>query len=293
MENTLGKKIASNVFTNISPEYSGNKTVQMAYSNFKNEITKDLPEEETKEATGASSSGGYTAPLFGDMKESETLNNELEKLPKLKDLKQHGLKYSVKGLKNVLVKKTKPDGTYGDNKFNKESAMFPEKLDVLNMLIQSRLGAFYFKTQLKKRGKDVYNWQEFIKKEDLDNFPIPQVIFDGLVKILTDKDVKKTETKEATSSSSSGSYVTPQVWAKSSTKKNWRGAKKTQIPGGKFVEVKRKCQKFPYCNQGDIKALKIFENDRLKGIIKKISIKHNISENMIKNILIHELQNKK
>ena len=258
-----------------------NKFVQDTLSNIK--------KYENKEATASGGSGQYSAPLFGDMKESETLNNELDKLPKLKDLKQHGLKYSVKGLKNVLVKKTKPDGTYGDNKFNKESAMFPEKLDVLNMLIQSRLGAFYFKTQLKKRGKDAYNWGEFIKKEDLDNFPIPQAIFDGLVKILADKDVKKTETKEATSSSSSGSYVTPQVWAKSSTKKNWRGARKTQIPGGKFVEVRKKCQKFPYCNQGDIKSLKIFENERIDEVIKNISKKHNISENVIKNILLYEL----
>jgi hypothetical protein len=100
---------------------------------------------------------------------------------------------------------------------------------------------------------------------------------------------KKTETKEATGSGSSGSYETPAAWAKSGSKKNWRGAAKTQIPGGKFVEVKKKCQKFPYCNQGDIKALNIFENDKLKQVIKDISKKHNISENVIKNILRYEL----
>ena len=100
---------------------------------------------------------------------------------------------------------------------------------------------------------------------------------------------KKTETKEATGSGSSGSYETPAAWAKSDSKKNWRGAAKTQIPGGKFVEVKKKCQKFPYCNQGDIKALNIFENDKLKQVIKDISKKHNISENVIKNILRYEL----
>ncbi len=72
-------------------------------------------------------------------------------------------------------------------------------------------------------------------------------------------------------------------------KKNWRGARKTQIPGGKFVEVRKKCQKFPYCNQGDIKALKIFENENVKEVIKNISHKHNISESHIKNILLIEL----
>lgn len=99
---------------------------------------------------------------------------------------------------------------------------------------------------------------------------------------------KKTETKEATGSGSSGSYETPAAWAKSSSKKNWRGAAKTQIPGGKFVEVKKKCQKFPYCNQGDIKSLKIFENKLLMKVIKNISKKHGISENTIKNIIIKE-----
>ena len=99
---------------------------------------------------------------------------------------------------------------------------------------------------------------------------------------------KKTETKEATGSGSSGSYETPAAWAKSSTKKNWRGARKTLIPGGKFVEVKKKCQKFPYCNQGDVKALKIFENKLLMKVINNISKKHGISENTIKNIIIKE-----
>jgi hypothetical protein len=99
---------------------------------------------------------------------------------------------------------------------------------------------------------------------------------------------KKIETKEATGSGSSGSYETPAAWAKSGSKKNWRGAAKTQIPGGKFVEVKKKCQKFPYCNQGDIKSLNIFENKLLMKVIKNISKKHGISENTIKNIIIKE-----
>ena len=66
---------------------------------------------------------------------------------------------------------------------------------------------------------------------------------------------KKVEANEATDSSSSGSYETTAAWSKSMSKKHWRGASKPQIPGGKFVQVKKKCKKFPYCNQGDIKAL--------------------------------------
>ncbi len=57
---------------------------------------------------------------------------------------------------------------------------------------------------------------------------------------MSEDDIKKTETKEATSSASSGQYSTPKAWAKSTSKKHWRGKSKTQIPGGKFVQVKKK-----------------------------------------------------
>ncbi len=105
--------------------------------------------------------------------------------------------------------------------------------------------------------------------------------------------LKKIEATEATGASSAGQYSGPAFLAKSTSKKDWRGASKTQIPGGKFVQVKKKCKTFPYCNQGDIKALKIFENETLKRVIKIISEKHNISEIVIKNIIIEELNKKK
>lgn len=70
----------------------------------------------------------------------------------------------------------------------------------------------------------------------------------------------KIEATEATTTASTGSYETPAMWAKSTSKKDFRGASKPQIPGGKFVKVKEKCKTFPYCNQGDISALKIYED---------------------------------
>lgn len=105
-------------------------------------------------------------------------------------------------------------------------------------------------------------------------------------------EIKKTETKEATGAGSSGSYETTAAWSKSMNKKDWRGASKTQIPGGKFVQVKEKCKKFPYCNQGDIKALKIFENETLQKVIKNLSVKHNLSEDIIKSVILNEIKNK-
>jgi hypothetical protein len=60
--------------------------------------------------------------------------------------------------------------------------------------------------------------------------------------------------------------------------------------GGKFVRVKKKCKKFPYCNQGDIKALKIWEDDDLTEAIKNVAKNKNIHENIVRAILLHEIE---
>ena len=93
----------------------------------------------------------------------------------------------------------------------------------------------------------------------------------------------KMETKEATTTASVGAYETPSFLAPS--KKKWRGASKTQIPGGKFVTVKKKCKNFPYCNQGDIKAIKIYE-----GKIEEISKEYNIDSNELKYFFLEHLR---
>lgn len=103
-----------------------------------------------------------------------------------------------------------------------------------------------------------------------------------------DGDVEKLEATEATTSGSVGGYESPSMWAKSTKKKDWGPSRKTQLPGGSFVKVKKKCTKFPYCNQGDINALKISKNESVKEAIKNISQKFKISESVIINILEHE-----
>ena len=45
-----------------------------------------------------------------------------------------------------------------------------------------------------------------------------------------------------------GQYTTPKIWAKN--KSQWRGANKPTHKGGKFVNMKKKCKTYPYCNQG-------------------------------------------
>jgi len=75
-----------------------------------------------------------------------------------------------------------------------------------------------------------------------------------------------------------GAYVTPAMWAKN--KSQWRGAHIPTYKGGKFVNIKKKCKTFPYCNQGagsvytsntsDMKIDNVFNENK---IVKKSNLK--------------------
>lgn len=103
-------------------------------------------------------------------------------------------------------------------------------------------------------------------------------------------ELKKVETKEATSSSSSGQYSQPAIWAKSMSKKDWKGASTKYMPGAKRVQVKKKCKKFPYCNQGDIKALKIFESESVQSAIESVSSNYGYNKEFISEIVFNEIR---
>ncbi len=107
---------------------------------------------------------------------------------------------------------------------------------------------------------------------------------------LSDGETVKAETKEATSSSSSGQYNQPAIWAKSMKKKDWKGASTKWMPGSKRVQVKKKCTRFPYCNQGDINALKIFENESVQNAIDSVSSNYGINKEYISEIVFQEIR---
>ena len=130
----------------------------------------------------------------------------------------------------------------------------------------------------------------FNEEKDTEQFEAPVAFADSEFVRKSHSETKKIEATEATSSGSVGGYITPAAWAKSTKAKDWRGKSKTQIPGGAFVSVKKKCKKFPYCNQGDINALNIFKNESLKEAISLAAKKYNIGENVIKAILDYEYE---
>lgn len=103
-----------------------------------------------------------------------------------------------------------------------------------------------------------------LKKGEMKEEVTPPPLTNSDIKKYLKNRSKKQEVDEVTDSSSSGSYETPFFLAKD--KKNWRGNKKPQIPGGKFVKVKDKCKTYPYCNQG-IGALQLSESSKLHSKI--------------------------
>jgi hypothetical protein len=248
-------------------------------------LTTGLPimgeEGETKEQ-GASSAGAYSGPLF-----SETKREMQEKC--WNGYKEVGGKKKNGKMVPNCVKESeeKLKGGISDNKTLMDLAKKHSYDDSSDSTTKNKIDDMF--TTLKSQ----FNKGLKVELEHTDDKSIAkEIVLDHLSENpYYYTELKKVEATEAADSGSSGQYSTTAAWAKSTSKKDWRGKSKTQIPGGKFVQVKKKCKKFPYCNQGDIKALKIFENEKVKNAIKNISERHNISENVIKTIIAYEYEN--
>ena len=268
-----------------------------------------MGKSENKEATGSGGGvGAFDAPLFsttkGEMEEkwSQKYKNSIDcNNPKGFSQKAHCQGKKKKQVSEEILKGGKADKKtleYILKKHNKKDTT----IDGLKKQLQKGIKVEMEHTDNKTKAKEIamdhlyedpkyYDKLKKIESKESLGGHLGKVAFKDS-EFVRKSLPKKTETKEATGASSSGQYSTPAAWAKSTKKKDWRGKSKTQIPGGKFVQVKKKCKKFPYCNQGDINALRIFENETLKKVIKTISEKHNISENVIKEIIYMEYQKK-
>jgi hypothetical protein len=311
IESVIAKNEMSRAISDVNENKKKNKKEEIIKKPIKTGISSklvgvgkmDLPigklysigKSENKEAMGASGAGQFSAPLFTTTKKemeetwSEKYKNSIDcSNPKGFSQKAHcqGRKKNVseEELKGGLSDEKTLTQIAQKHSYNDSTdSVSPEKITKMKMFLSKQLekGIKVEMEHTKDKGK--------AKEIAMDHLFEDPKYYDKLKKI----EGKKTETKEATGASSAGQYTTTAAWAKSTKKKDWRGKSKTQIPGGKFVQVKKKCKKFPYCNQGDIKALNIFENEMVKRVITKISEKHNISENVIKNIIYHEYQKMK
>jgi hypothetical protein len=103
------------------------------------------------------------------------------------------------------------------------------------------------------------------------------------------------EFTEATGSGSVGSYDAPgfqDVNMKGNTLKGkGRSWKKSQIPGGSFVEIDKKCKTFPYCSQGNSKdkPVKLRKSSPINEAIYNVSLKTGLSIDEIKKIILSKM----
>ena len=234
--------------------------------------------EENTEATSSGAAGQFSQPLFSTTKKEmeEKWSKKYKDSIDCDNPKGFSQKSHCQGKKKKIKEQESIKGGLASGKTLKDLAKMHSDGDETKMYK-------HLEGQLKQGIKVEMEHTDEISKAK-------EIAMDHLYE---DPDyytkLEKVEATEATSTSSAGQYLTPAFVAKNS--KNWRGGKKPLYPGGKFVKIKDKCKKFPYCNQGDIKALKLFENEVIKKSIKSLSKKYGVNENVIKSILVHEYEN--
>jgi hypothetical protein len=219
--------------------------------------------EESKEAASAGTgSGVFVPPLSGGEEEKIDTKN----IPTVREGVLKGGKADNMTLLDIAKKHAYDDSTDSTTK---------EKIEKVHRELKSQLNKG-IKTEMEHT-KD----KDKAKEIAMDHLSENPKYYDKL---------KKVETKEATLSSSSGQFSQPAIWAKSMSKKNWKGASTKYMPGAKRVQVKKKCKTFPYCNQGDIKALRIFESENVQNAIDSVSSNYGYNKEYISEIVFREIR---
>jgi len=284
----LKKKILNAI--SLTSAQEGNTDVS-AVGNLKKDIASALKNEETTEATDSGSAGVFVGPFSGEMKEkwSEKYKKSIDcNNPRGFSQRAHcqGRKKKLKESINEAVRTELAQLKDLARKFAKEKSekqVEKEKIEKMFVTLQR---------QLKKGMKVEMEHEMGLKKAKeiaLDHLKENPYYYDDLEKV---ENPKKTETKEATGASSTGQYSGPAFGAKSMKPKDWRGRAKTQIPGGAFVQVKKKCKTFPYCNQGDINAVKLSRNPIVKRKAKKLAEQYGVSEELIIKLVLEDIYKK-
>jgi len=213
---------------------------------------------ESQEATGASSAGQYSAPLFTkeETKEDNKLKGGLADASTLYDL----------AMKHV-----------GDKTVKKQS---PQRISKMIMHLAQQL-VKGIKVEMEHSDD-----MKIAKEIAMDHLAEDPNYYTKLKRI----EESKEEAKEATTTASTGAYSTPAFIAKGS--KNWRGGKKPIYKGGKFVQIKKKCLTFPYCNQG-AGAVDYPKKLKESQAFRNASQRLGLSEEVVLNILNKISNNKK
>ena len=246
------------------------------YDEFFEGLEDEETKEETKEATGAGSAGGYEAPLFSEPKKNNLFQPDTE--TKLTTQPEGG-----------FVNEDEIPGGLSDGMTLKDLAKH-QNTDIETLINQMEKGVN-------------------VEMEHTSNVSIAtEIAMDHIYEDLhyydklegIESKPHKEEAKEATTSASAGVYDAPFGGPKKdplklsnpdTVEKELRSVRDKNFPkyggpGGKFVKIKNKCKTFPYCNQGDIKALEFFENNLVKEAIQNISNRFKLNEDYIKGVIL-------
>lgn len=233
------------------------------------EFFEEISKEETKEATGASSAGGFEGPLFREPVKNTLFQPDTE--AKLTTKPEGG-----------PVNEDKIPGGLADGMTLEDLANYHETtIDDLIEKVSDGVNAEMEHTTEISIAIEIAMDHIY---EDLNYY----------------NKLKKIEATEATSSSSSGVYDAPfgspkkdplKLSNPDTVYKELRSVKDKNFPkyggpDGKYVKIKDKCKTFPYCNQGDIKALEFFENNLVKEAITNISDRFKLNEDYIKGVIL-------
>ena len=276
-------KVTDNIVDGLNKAFSNVKfadtTEKMkTLSQMKNSIEED--DAETTEATGSGSSGQYSGPLF-----SEPVKNTLF---------QPGTEMNVKTKpKGGFVKEEEIEGGKAKDKSLMDLAKKHTKDRMTQKQSPERIEKMYdhLERQLKKGTKvemEHTDNKKIAKEIAMDHLTEDPNYYNKLAKI--HREGKKVEATEATGASSAGQYSQPAFLAANS--KNWGPSKNTQIPGGKFVKVKEKCKRFPYCNQGDINSIEMWESKMVQDALSNVSKNTGLSQDYIKSLVESQLNKK-
>jgi hypothetical protein len=278
LKDELVKKMVSSLNKENIPGSELAKTV--------NDVTSSVKKFETDESTGSGSAGAFVAPLGSKKETNEKWSEKYKKSIDCNNPKGFSQKAHCQGRKKKLK----------ENLTEAERTSMAKLRDIAKKYVCKDSKDCTAKDKIEKVYQDLKKqFQIGIKVEKEHKSADPKLI--ALDHLSEDPKyytkLKKVEANEATGASSSGSYETPAFGAKSMSPKDWRGASKTQIPGGQFVKVKEKCKTFPYCNQGDIDALDLSENKFTKKIIEKLSEEYFIDVKTLSNIILKEINKTK
>ena len=240
------------------------------------EFFEEIEKEESKEATGAGSAGGYSAPLFGSVKKNNLFQpgteSKLTTKPKGGPVNEDEIPGGLADgmtLKD-LAKHQNTDIETLINQMEKGVNVEMEHTSDISIATEIAMDHIY---------EDLHYYD---KLEDMESKP------------------HKEEAKEATTASSSGPYDAPfgspkkdplKLSNPNTVEKELRSVRDKNFPkyggpGGTYVKIKNKCKTFPYCNQGDIKALEFFENNLVKEAIQNLSNRFKLNENYIKGVIL-------